>query len=869
MRNVWRLLLVWLVVLTACSDVAQLPTDSTPITAPAQHTAPAPTPSSPRTTISFAIQGEELAIYQPLVSRFHAEHPEIQVTLPLLDDLPVAAAALSFEEQIALEGRTLAQFADASTAATLWPDNAIRFQRDLAPFIATDSAFAPEVFSPAILTYTAHPNGAIYRLPRTMIVRTISYNRDLFQAAGIPEPTADWTWAHMRAAAEQLAVTDPTNPRYGLLLDGRSYSLLNTLARNDPALIAAADNPDDPAIAQAFRTAVDLVRRNAVYVQGEGMSVFNTYEELIANGHVGMWFTGMLLPTDQSTAPPFAVGTVPAPRGLPNTIVPYDGFSMSVGTQFPNETWRWLRFLSQQTVPINAGQEFGVLLPTRTAQRDAVLAQLAPDVRVAVEAMLARPPEPPIFELRGLAAFAPALNAALSDPSTADSAFAAQQQELRTNATAVAQLPPTPVQPEAVLVATPEPTDQGETIVFDSMGLDRNVVLRIAAQFRQTAPTYQIQLPTTPVFTLADTARQRDCFAWTGGFNTADTALVRDLRPLLDANPPAEPFNPLHLAALTRDGRLLALPYRFETPVVWYQVDKLGGTGLAADSTTWTLEEVSNAARQITNRAERQYGYASTAMTTDLQAWLEASGVTVVRGTGPDARLALTEPATVQALQAFLSLLRDASPHTRFIYGEAERTNVDVEQLISAGRVALWTGGAEPAFFTPSVTATGSELALAPFPKGPNGMRPIPIVTGLAIAATTAQPDGCWQWLLALSAGPADGIGGGLLVRERAVTPAVEGSTPTGFLATERSVRAAPVVRSAPTVSLPGSGAIDYRWLYAAMDAALQGANLDQALATAQQQSDQFSACVANGARVAACAQQVEAGYNGSGAVAP
>ena len=42
----------------------------------------------------------------------------------------------------------------------------------------------------------------------------VVYNKDLFAKAGIPEPTGDWTWDDLRAAAK--AITDPANKVFGL-----------------------------------------------------------------------------------------------------------------------------------------------------------------------------------------------------------------------------------------------------------------------------------------------------------------------------------------------------------------------------------------------------------------------------------------------------------------------------------------------------------------------------------------------------------------------------------------------------------------------------------------------------------------------------
>jgi len=305
-----------------------------------------------------------------------------------------------------------------------------------------------------------------------------------------------------------------------------------------------------------------------------------------------------------------------------------------------------------------------------------------------------------------------------------------------------------------------------------------------------------IQLRTYPddgvVIPAHASVAQSDCFAWRSPPTAAEAAALRDLRPLLDADTlgPAAGYGrlssglipPATLAPFTIDGRLVGLPYELRAVALLYDQSVALTAGLPADSRTWTLDQLA-AARQATVRGDQpQYGFATRAMTTALQAWLEASGVQLVQGSGLTARLKLTSPTTTAALQSYLALLQDASPHTRFVYGQAGVSTGEVEQLISAGQVAFWVDDAMNQPRAGVLSGTPALLAVAP---------------------------------------------------------------------------------------LPGGGAVDQRWLYAALDAAMQGADLEQALATAQQQSDQFSACVAGGSAVAACAQQIEPGYNGWGATAP
>ena len=56
-------------------------------------------------------------------------------------------------------------------------------------------------------------DGQVYGIPALIDNLAIVYNKDLFEAAGVDEPTADWTWDDFRAAAK--ALTDPSKQQYG------------------------------------------------------------------------------------------------------------------------------------------------------------------------------------------------------------------------------------------------------------------------------------------------------------------------------------------------------------------------------------------------------------------------------------------------------------------------------------------------------------------------------------------------------------------------------------------------------------------------------------------------------------------------------
>jgi multiple sugar transport system substrate-binding protein len=68
----------------------------------------------------------------------------------------------------------------------------------------------------------------VYGIPRDFDTIALFYNKDLFDAAGVEYPTADWTWDDMRAAAEKLTKEDGSQWGYVSSLGGQQnyYNLI-------------------------------------------------------------------------------------------------------------------------------------------------------------------------------------------------------------------------------------------------------------------------------------------------------------------------------------------------------------------------------------------------------------------------------------------------------------------------------------------------------------------------------------------------------------------------------------------------------------------------------------------------------------------
>jgi multiple sugar transport system substrate-binding protein len=123
----------------------------------------------------------------------------------------------------------------------------------------------------------------------------IIYNKDLFDAAGVDYPTADWTWDDFRAAAK--ALTDPSKKQFGFAFPASAdedtvwhYDAMLWEAGGDiltPDNSAAAFN--SPAGLQALTTLRDLsVTDQSVFNDLQNAKI----DDLFNSGKIGMVISG-------------------------------------------------------------------------------------------------------------------------------------------------------------------------------------------------------------------------------------------------------------------------------------------------------------------------------------------------------------------------------------------------------------------------------------------------------------------------------------------------------------------------------------------------------------------------------------------------
>ncbi|MFI1567854.1 ABC transporter substrate-binding protein [Streptomyces sp. NPDC020490] len=132
-----------------------------------------------------------------IVKAFEKQNPAIKVQV---QSVPYANYATTL--QTAISGGTAPDTfeLDQQSLATYASSGALL---DLAGPAAKDPAYRSSVYAPANLK-AAQYKGKQYALPESFSTVVLIYNKTLFAKAGVPVPTASWTWKDEQAAARKL-----------------------------------------------------------------------------------------------------------------------------------------------------------------------------------------------------------------------------------------------------------------------------------------------------------------------------------------------------------------------------------------------------------------------------------------------------------------------------------------------------------------------------------------------------------------------------------------------------------------------------------------------------------------------------------------
>ncbi|UCC61471.1 MAG: extracellular solute-binding protein [Anaerolineae bacterium] len=639
---------------------------------------------------------------------------------------------------------------------------------DLTSFIASDPDLAAEDFYPNLLE-SVQWDGGIWSLPTEANYQLISYNKALFDAAGMTYPQPGWNWDDFLATAQALTIREgskagkPTKvAQWGFVqsqFDPISFVQSRAGLLFDPETQPPTANLDRPAVTEAVQWYADLFLVHQVAPAPDTFSLqeddFWVNYQLIEDGQAAMWI-GVFKDKEAEME---NIGIVPFPadgQASATTPVTVEGLSISRGTNKADLAWQWVSFLSQQQVNTQdrfyPGYNVVPALPSVAAAGgfwDKLDAETAAALQYAIDHAYVD-----TYGGAGYGAFVYAVVDVFKNGTPVETALANAQVMAEDEIEVAVSTAPTPVSDLAVAEEEEAAIEAGAVVIQFGMGENRfgqQSFQDLVARFREEHPDIVVELVEPNVkggSSLEDMAGVYDCFQGMPNLSSDDAvAAILSMGPLIasDATVSKEDFFPAVMGQFTYQGQIWGIPGSVTVNVLNYNKDLFDAAGLEPPGTAWTTIYFAQVAATLTQGEgeNKQYGYLpGYGAAQDLVAMIDRLGGNIYDDSVDPPRLVLNSPNVMDAVRWYTSLPAFAAGADDAPLDEEER-----QALIAQGRVAIWS---DP---WGKLESESLNVGVAPLPLGPHSAEGsgFESVDGYFISAETDARQACWTWIAFLT----------------------------------------------------------------------------------------------------------------------
>lgn len=328
-------MVIVLLFLAACTPAATAPAPTTAGEATQGETSGPATGEVKQLTFSVWGDPEELKILQELTDDFSKENPNIKITVTVSDwdtywdKLQTQLAAGTPPDVFAMD-------------APLYPDYQTRgVLLNLQSYIDADKFNLDDYFATSLVCYQT-PEG-YFGLPRDIQPSALYYNKDMFDAAGVPYPDDTWTWETMIEQGQKLTKEN----QYALWTDLWDMELYwaSAIWQNKGEILSADYSKTllgEPAAMGAWQWFHDMIFKYKIMPSPSAAEQFGDPFESgnVAMTAAGHWVVPLYSKVD------FKWDVAPLPKGLERaSIVNSVGFVIAKDSKNPAEAWAFLKYL--------------------------------------------------------------------------------------------------------------------------------------------------------------------------------------------------------------------------------------------------------------------------------------------------------------------------------------------------------------------------------------------------------------------------------------------------------------------------------------------------------------------------------------------
>lgn len=192
--------------------------------------------------------------------------------------------------------------------------------------------------------------GKQYALPYDVGSLILTYNKDLFKAAGVPEPKVGWSVADFESAAKKLT----TGGKYGFVAYPSAlgmFSMIRSKTGAEPMDASGKLTLTTEPMTTGFQWYADLVAKQGVAPKVPGVNN-NWAETQFLSGSVAMSVNGPWSVLELKAQAKFDVGLATIPAG-PNGTKSYSagsGFGISQSCPYPDEAFKAISTMTSADV---------------------------------------------------------------------------------------------------------------------------------------------------------------------------------------------------------------------------------------------------------------------------------------------------------------------------------------------------------------------------------------------------------------------------------------------------------------------------------------------------------------------------------------
>src|SRR5918998_3842520 len=298
--------------------------------------------------ISFGFWGDsaEASAYEAIVTAFEERNPGIDVQIEYVPNatdfyarLATGYAAGLAPDVFLINYRRYGQFA---ARGSLVP---------IGPRLRESETLRVEDYYPQPLEAFQF-NGELMCLPQNLSSLVVYYNRDLFDAAGVPYPEAGWTWDDFLAAAKALTIDidgDGLTDQHGLGVENSLIRFTPFIWQAGGELVDDVDRPtrltiDTPEAREAIQFFIDLsLVHKVVPTEAEVLAISD--EDRFINGTTAMLLQSRRVVPTLRQIQSFTWDVAPLPQHEEAAgILPSDALFLCATDENQAAAWTFIEF---------------------------------------------------------------------------------------------------------------------------------------------------------------------------------------------------------------------------------------------------------------------------------------------------------------------------------------------------------------------------------------------------------------------------------------------------------------------------------------------------------------------------------------------